>query len=122
MESGSAMSYSALLQMAAPEAILALAALAVLAADLLGLRELEWRYRSRTLTILACTGCLVAIGWMVAAPPHASALEGMLVLDPLRRIVKVGLLALTVLTILLSNDEPITHYGEYLALVILAAI
>src|SRR5512140_3546379 len=116
------MSYLSLLQLAAPETIIVLASLAVIAIDLLGLREVDWTNRSRILALVACAGCVVAIGWMVALPQHASATGGVMVVDGTRQAVKIGILVLPLLPVLLSVDSRFTpHAGEYLALVLLAS-
>jgi len=115
------MSYLELLRLAAPETIIVLAALAVLAADVLALCELETRFRWIISGLIACVGCVASIGWMLALPQNANVLSGMFVLDPVGQLVKVGLLVLTIFTVLISfeNDFSI-HPGEYLALVLLA--
>jgi len=67
------MSYFELLKLAAPETIVLVTALAVLAADLLALRELEVRFRLAIGAMISGLGCLVAIGWMLALPERARA-------------------------------------------------
>ena len=119
----SGVSYLELLKLAAPEAILVLTALVVLAADLLALRGLERRIRLLVGAMIACVGCAVAIAWMLALPDHATVLEGMLVVNPLTQFVKVALLTLTIFTLLISVDTDFTtHVGEYFALILLAAV
>jgi len=116
-------SYLELLKLAAPETILVLTVLALLAADLLALRGLELRVRFLISAMIACVGCAAAIGWMLALPQHATFLEGMLVVTPLTQFVKVALLVLTIFTILISVDTDFTpHVGEYFALILLAAV
>src|SRR5690348_16690783 len=107
------MSYLELLRLAAPETIIVLAALAVLAADVLALCELETRFRWIISGLIACVGCVASIGWMLALPQNANVLSGMFVLDPVGQLVKVGLLVLTIFTVLISfeNDFSI-HPGE----------
>src|SRR5689334_19280430 len=112
------MSYLELLRLAAPETILAITALVVLAADLVALADLELRFRMVIGAMICCVGCLVALGWMLALPQHAQLLGGIFVVDPLNQLVKIALLALTVLTVLLSIDSRFSpHAGEYFALV-----
>ncbi len=116
-------SYLELLRLAVPETILVLTVLAVLAADLFALRGLELRVRLLVAAMIACTGCAVAVGWIIALPQPAAAFEGLWVVDPLTQFVKVALLLLTVFTILLSVDTDFTpHVGEYFALILLAAV
>src|ERR1035437_82680 len=116
-------SYLELLKLAAPETIVVLAALAVLVADLTTLRELEVRFRFIIGAMIAGFGCVAAIAWILVMPEHANFMAGMLVVDPLTQFVKIALLALTIFTILLSVESNFTkHVGEYLALVLLAAV
>jgi NADH-quinone oxidoreductase subunit N len=115
--------YLEILRLAAPETILVIAALAVLAADLVALRGLELRVRQIISALIAGAGCLAAIGWMLAMPEQANVMQGMLVVDPLTQLVKIALLALTIFTIVLSVESDFTtHVGEYLALILLATV
>src|SRR5215469_13209683 len=118
-----AMSYLELLKLAMPETIILVTALAVLAADLISLRELELRFRFIIAGMIACVGCVGAIVWMLISHAQANAFAGMLVVDPLTQFVKIALLVLAIFTILLSMDSDFTtHIGEYLALILLGAI
>jgi NADH-quinone oxidoreductase subunit N len=66
---------------------------------------------------------VAAILWMLVMPAHANAFGGMLVVDPLTQFVKIALLALTIFTVLLSIESNFTtHVGEYLALILFAAV
>jgi NADH-quinone oxidoreductase subunit N len=115
--------YLAVLKLAAPEGILALAVLAVLAVDLLVLRGQPVKERFLIAGAFACFGCLAAIAWTLNAQDRTVLLNGMLVNDPLIAVVKITVLALAVFTILISMTARFTrHVGEYLALVLLAAI
>jgi NADH-quinone oxidoreductase subunit N len=117
------MNYLDLLKISAPEAMVVLAALAVLGADLLTLRDLEPRIRRLIGAMIACAGCAAAITWMLVLPQHANLMEGMLVADPLVQLVQVAILGLTIVTLCLSVDADFTpHAGEYFALVLLAAV
>ena len=117
------MSYAELLKLAAPETIVVLTALVVLAVDLTSMRGLDARLRFTIGGMLASVGCAAAIAWMLVMPAHANALEGMLVVDPLTQLVKVALLALTIFTVLISIEGKFTeHVGEYLALILLATV
>jgi NADH-quinone oxidoreductase subunit N len=116
-------SYLELLKLAAPETIIVIAALAVLAADLVALRELEVRFRQIIGGMIACVGCLAAIGWILALPEKADIMSGIFVIDPMGQLVKVALIALTVFTVLTSMDSEFTeHVGEYFALLLLATV
>src|SRR6185436_7255573 len=118
-----AMSYLELLKLVVPETIIVLTALVVLGADLVALRGVEAKFRSIIGGMIAVAGCIGAIVWICIAPADANVMGGMLVLDPLVRFVKAAVLVLTVFTVLLSMDSDFTaHTGEYLALILLAAV
>jgi len=115
-------SYLQLLELAAPEIVVVVTALVVLAADLLALRDLELRFRLSIGALISIAGCLVSAGWMLALPQHADFFQGTLVADSLRELVKIALLVLTIFTLLLSIETNFTsHVGEYFALILLAA-
>src|SRR5207249_683805 len=112
-----------LLKLAAPETIVVITALLVLVADLVALRELELRFRLIIGALISCVGSAAAVAWMMVLPEHANFLQGMLVVDPLTQLVKMGVLVLAICTILISIEtEFTTHAGEYFALVLLAAV
>ena len=115
--------YADILRLAAPETVVTVTTLVVLAVDLLALRDLEMRLRRVIAALIACAGCLVAMGWILALPEQGNFAAGMLVVDPLTQLVKVALLVLAILTILLSVDSDFTpHAGEFVALVLLALL
>ena len=115
--------YLALLKLAAPETIVVLTALAVLVVDLLLMREEPTRNRFIIAGAFGCFGCALAIAWISSIPAQDNLLNGMLVVDPLTRLVKVVLVALTIFTVLVSIESNFTdHIGEYLALVLLATV
>jgi NADH-quinone oxidoreductase subunit N len=115
--------YLQLLRIAAPETIVVLAALVVLAVDLLTMRGLETRLRFVVGGMIACAGCAAAAAWMLLTPLPALAPDGMLAADAAVQFVQIALLGLTVLTISISIESDFTgHVGEYLALILLAAV
>ena len=117
------MSYLELLRLAAPETIVVITALAVLAIDLTSMRGLDTRLRFVIGGMVTCVGCAAAIVWILVMPAHADALQGMLVVDPLTQLVKIAVLALTVFTVLISIESNFTtHVGEYLALILFATV
>ncbi len=126
------MSYLELLRRVAPEANLAVAALAVLAVDLLAMRGKPLPQRFRAGIIVAILGCLTAAAWLVMFPLFAIVYGGnfnetlmkLMFLDTVTgHVVKVALLALTVCTLALSLRSKFTnHVGEYLALILLATV
>lgn len=116
------MSYFDILKLALPETILVITALGILGADL-SLREMETRIRFQICGMIAGLGTAAAAVWNLISPEHSNILGGMLVIDPLTQYVKVGILALTFFTVLLSFHSDFTdHVGEYFALILLATI
>jgi NADH-quinone oxidoreductase subunit N len=117
------MNFQDLLKLSVPEIVIVGTALLVLAADLVSLRDLDRRFRFIICGMIACVGCVGAIVWMLISHERMNPFAGMLVVDPVTQCVKISLLALTVFTILLSVDSDFTdHVGEYLALILLAAV
>ena len=117
------MNYLDLLKLAAPETIVVLTALAVLAIDLTSMRGLELRTRFMIGGLIASVGCAAAILWMVVMPEQANAFGGMLAVTPLTQLVKICLLALTIFTVLISVESKFTaHVGEYLSLILFATV
>lgn len=117
------MNYFDLLKFAVPETMVVIAALAVLAVDLLVMRHEPIRYRFLFGAAISCLGCFAAMFWLLNIDQQAHALNGMLVLDPLTRFIKAALLLLTVFTVLISIEANFTkHIGEYFALILLATV
>jgi NADH-quinone oxidoreductase subunit N len=115
--------YLELLRLAAPETIVVLTALAVLAIDLTSMGALETRVRFTVGGMIAIVGCVAAILWTLVIPVQADALHGMLVVNPMTQLVKLCLLGLTIFTVLISLEAKFTtHVGEYLALILLATV
>src|SRR4051812_5655955 len=118
-----AVSYSQVLGLAAPELALVIAALAVLGVDLLGLRDLDLKFRRVICALVGCVGCVVAIAWMLVFSHSANLGAGMFVLTPLIVLVKCALVILAMLTMLLTIDSDFTnHVGEFFALILLATL
>jgi NADH-quinone oxidoreductase subunit N len=116
------MSYLALFQLVVPETIVVIAVLLVLAADFT-MRSLETRFRFVIGGLIAGVGCLAAVVWMLIAPAQGEAGPGVLAVDPLTQLVKSAVLVMAIFTVILSVDSDFTeHVGEYLALVLLAAV
>jgi len=116
------MSHLELLNLAAPEILVVFTALVVLIADLLTMRDMEVQFRRGIAAMISCLGCLASIGWMLALPQQVDLLQGTLVVDSLRQLVKIALLVLAILTLLLAAESSFTSdVGEYFALVLFAA-
>ena len=117
------MSYLEILKLAAPETIVVLTALVVLAVDLLALREQPVRLRFGLGAAIAGLGCVLAIFFALGRHEHANLAEGMFVVDSLTNVVKAAILGLTIFTVVLSTSSKFTeHVGEYLALILLATV
>jgi NADH-quinone oxidoreductase subunit N len=117
-----AIGYSALFHLVVPEIIVVFAALAVLAVDLLSMRDRATRVRFAIGATISCAGCAGAILWMMIAPQQANVFDGMLVIGPQTQPIQIALLGLTILAILLSIESTFTtHVSEYLALILFAA-
>jgi NADH-quinone oxidoreductase subunit N len=115
--------YFALFTALAPEVIVVLTALLVLAADLLGLQDTPRSYRMSIAAGLTTVGCAGAVGWLFLNPTVGNWHGGMFVIDPLNEVVKAVLLLLTVFTAMLSTEAKFTrHVGEYFALLLLATV
>lgn len=115
--------YLQLLSALGPEVIVALTALLVLAADLLGLQDTPRSYRMSIGAGLTTVGCAGAVAWMFMNRTTGNWHGGMFIIDPLNETVKAVILLLTVLTAVLSVDAKFTrHCGEYFALLLLATV
>ena len=117
------MSYGELLQLAAPECVLVLTLLAILAIDLTAMRDVDARVRFIVGGMIGCVGCLASILLLLVLQPHGEVAGGIFVADPLTAFVKIGLLALTIFTVLISMESNFTtHVGEYLSLILMATV
>src|SRR5262245_44709471 len=107
VEEMNSVNYFELLKLAMPETIIVVTVLAVLAADLIALRGVETNFRRIIGAMIACVGCIAAIGWLLLTPAttRMETLGGMLVVDPVTQFVKIALLILTIFTVLLSIDS-----------------
>ena len=115
--------YFQLFSALAPEVIVVLTALLVLAADLLGLQDTPRSYRMSIAAGLTTVGCAGAVAWMFMNRTTGSWHGGMFVIDPLNETVKAVILLLTVFTAMLSVEAKFTrHCGEYFALLLLATV
>jgi NADH-quinone oxidoreductase subunit N len=121
------MNYGQLLDLLAPEAILALTVLGVLGVDLGVMRRQADSQRRMVAAFFSTAGCFIAIAWILNNPSTSNLpddlLKGMLVIGPLSQLVKQFLLLLTVCAALLSLETRFTdHVGEYFALLLIATI
>ena len=111
------MNYLELLKFAAPEAVVAVSALVVLALGLARGRA------PGVCSAAAAAGILFAIAAVLRLPNQANLFQGMLVITLLTSLFKIICLALAFFTVILArSDRPARNQGEYLALVLLATI
>src|SRR4029453_3395809 len=120
------MSYLDILKFASPEAVITLTALIVLAVGLAtkakppGAETVATRV---SCSIVALLGIVVAIGAILLLPRNATLFHGMLVISPLTSLFKGICLILSFFPLLLTQSErSLQHYGEYVALLLFAAV
>lgn len=119
----SEVNYLEMLLLAAPELVVLLTALVVLAMDLLSLRSEAISVRGGLCSAVAVVGCVAAgiLCWISAATGDVG--DGMFVVTPLILLVKIGLLVIAVPALVLSAHGVFTrHVGEYVALILFAVI
>lgn len=116
-----AINYGQLLQLVWPEIILTIAALLVVAIDLLFFRRSRVRVRFVAAAIIGSAGCVGAILKLLLASAQGSLLDGILLSNPLTHLVQVALLIITIVTLFLSVDSTFTdHVSEFVLLLLLA--
>src|SRR5580765_3152099 len=89
------------------------------------MRHKSVRLRMLTAAVVTTLGCLVSIFWLYHTDPgpFPPYFDGMLVIDPLSKLIKQIVLVLTILTALLSVESSFTdHVGEYFCLLLLATV
>lgn len=112
-----------ILQLAAPETVVVITALAVLAVDLLGMRQQPVHMRFGLGATVATLGCVLAIAFALGRHEAVNLSNGMFVVDSLTSTVKAAILVLTIFTVVLSTSSKfMEHVGEYLALILLATV
>ena len=132
------MSYLELLKLAAPETIVVLTALVVLAIGLTkggatlaaavstAIPKTKAGDTPATTAIcsaVAALGIVIAIGAVLMLPKNATLFAGMLVISPLNSLFKIICLALALATVLLTSAEKtLRNPGEYLAILLLATV
>ncbi len=130
------MSYLEFLRLVAPETIVVVTALLVLALGLTKSGSVEATVSAAgkgdaadTAAATALTSLVAALGLVLATiavlklPAHATLFHGMLVVSPLNSLFKVVCLGLSFFTVLLTRGErSLPHKGEYLAMILLATI
>ena len=118
------MNYADLLHVTLPETVLEVAALLVLVVDLAFLRKASLQVRAVSAAFLGIVGCVAAM-YAIGSQMGAGLLSGnMLVLvnGGSAAAAQMGILALTVLTLLLLVDADFTkHVGEFVAVILMSA-
>jgi NADH-quinone oxidoreductase subunit N len=111
------MNYFELLRLAAPETVVVVTALVVLALGLMKTRT------PGICSAVAAAGLLFASSAVLLLPAQATLFNGMLVITPLTSLFKIICLALAFFTVILARgNNSLPHHGEYLALLLLATI
>jgi NADH-quinone oxidoreductase subunit N len=111
------MNYLDLLKLAAPEAIIVVSALAVLALALIGRRA------TSLCSLVAFLGIAIALGAVLMLPRGASISGGMLVISPLNSLFEIICLLLALFAVLLTiSGRPLPHSGEFLAIILFATL
>jgi NADH-quinone oxidoreductase subunit N len=131
------MSYLELLELAAPEGVVVLTVLVVLAVGLTMGRKAGGSATppsdatanaaemaaSKTCSLVAALGLAIAIGTVLMLPQNVSLFGGMLVLSPLNSLFKIICLVLAFATLLLMpSQKSLPNPGEYLAMLLLGTI
>jgi NADH-quinone oxidoreductase subunit N len=115
--------YLQLLQLAAPETLVAITMLVVLGADLTVMRGKSLAARFHVGALLSTLGCLSAVGLLLTRGQNIDFQNGILLVNPQVDFVKAALLVLTVFAVLISTAGKFTdHVGEYLSVILLATI
>jgi len=118
------MNYVDLLRVTMPETVLEAAALLVLLVDVGFLRKSTVRLRIAAAAVLGILGCgvaLLAIPFQAQGGLQASGAQ-LLAAGGSTAVAQVGILGLTVLTLLLLFDSDFTrHVGEFVAIVLMSA-
>ena len=116
------MNYLDVLKQLAPETMLGVAALAVLAVDLMAMRGEPGHNRFWVAAGIATLGCAAAACWLWSHPLTGE-VPGMFVDDSLTRLVKASLLVLAVCALVIALEGNFTtHIGEYVSLILMAVI
>jgi len=115
--------YFQVIQFAAPETVLTITVLLVLAVDLIALRGESLARRFETGALVTCVGCLLAAVFTFTHYGATDPFHGLLVVDARTNFIKDMLLLLTIFTALISTSGRFTeHVGEYFSLVLLGTI
>ena len=112
--------YSELFRALLPETALVVGALLVLAADLVLGRTRTYGQRLRLSIALALVAVLAAVWGSCIAGVDGDAFRGVLVLDTLTLVTRIGVLLLAALTLGVLTSTRLRHPTEYVAIILLA--
>ena len=116
------MNYIDLFRATLPETVLEIAALLVLVVDLGPLRKSAYNLRVAVASILGVVGCAVALCSVSFEISYSAGSDILLSAGGSAAVAQIGILILTVLTLLLLIDSEFTrNAGEYVAVVLMAA-
>lgn len=115
--------YKLLLVRFLPESILVLGALVALFLDQARANAWADQRRSGVAAFIGVITAVLSILAIAAQDDFGTFYNGMLQIDPFTRVVKISLLVLTAATLLIGSPARFTsHIGEYVALILLAAV
>ena len=118
-------SYFEVLKALGAEVILAITAIVTLTLDLASMRRAEMSVRRRTIGATAVVGLLASVIplWQQLNHPRVVLLGGTLAVDDLTIFFKLVIVALAVVTVLISMDYDVgRHVGEYFTVLLFGAI
>ena len=118
-------SYLEVLKALSAEAVLVVTAFVALTIDLAWLRRVEASGRTRSLGTVAVVGLLASVIplWQQMGQPRQLLLGGTLAVDDLTLFFKLVIIALAMVTVLISMDYDVgRHVGEYFAVLLFGAI
>ena len=116
------MNYLELLKLAAPEGIVVLTALVVLAVGLTSRSSRSFSARQLA-PVIAVLGLASAIAAVVVLPQDAVLFGGMLVISPSNSLFKIVCIILALFAVVLAAAEPaLRHRGEYIAILLLGTV
>jgi NADH-quinone oxidoreductase subunit N len=120
------MNYADLFRMTLPETALEIAALLVLVVDLGLLRKAALQVRVAVAAVLGVLGCGAAVLTLAFQMPGGLSYPGnsdlLLAAGGYSAVAQIGILTLTVFTLLLLIDSDFTHHvGEFVAVILMAA-
>jgi NADH-quinone oxidoreductase subunit N len=116
-------SYILILHLAAPELIVVVTALIVVAVDFIVGRKAVTHMRFVSAASLGSLGCSCAILLLLSSSAQINLFDGAFLSNPVIHLVQIAILIITILTLLISiNSEFTEHVGEFVLVTLLATI